>query len=152
LPLDRASSILDGYDPAERLLHLLPKAGSEEVARVLISTQKRLSREEARRPLRPLFLRLDAHLNVRDCDTDTAARLGYTPDELRRLNLRALLNDARSLDTFRQVISRLHAGDTPDLFRCPFHAAAGRTLQSTCMLYAMPDGQFLLIGAAERLP
>ncbi|MFA6235511.1 MAG: hypothetical protein WC824_15150 [Bacteroidota bacterium] len=152
MPLERASALLNEYDSSERLLQLLPKAGTEEAARIIIAAQQRLTREETRRPHRPFFLRLDSHLNVRDSDIDTAARLGYTPDELRRLNLRTVLADEGTIAVFRSAIAQLNNGGTPDPFPCPFRGAAQRTLMTSCMLYPMPDEQFLLIGMAERLP
>jgi hypothetical protein len=152
VPLDHASTLLNEYDPTERLLQLLPKAGSEEVARMIIATQQRLMREETRTPLRPLVFRLDAHLNILDCDIDTAARLGYVPDELRRLNLRNALIDEVSLEAVFSSISRLADGGTSDQFHCPFRGAGMRRLQTTCLMYTLPDSQYLLVGIAERLP
>ncbi|MFZ1731433.1 MAG: PAS domain-containing protein [Bacteroidota bacterium] len=152
VPLDHASTLLNECDPSERLLQLLPKAGTEEVARLLIATQQRLAREESRTPLRPLFLRIDTHLNVLDCDIDTAARLGYTPDELRRLNVRDILSDQHSLQDFRHVFNQLNNREIAIPFSCPFRAAGQRILQTSCTLYAMPDAQILLIGIVGRFP
>jgi hypothetical protein len=150
IPLDRAASLLREHEASERLGEILPKAGTEEVARLLINMQQRLARDTAGCLPRPLVLRIDAHLNVHGCDIDTAARLGYTPDELRRLNLRDLLADTAGWRTVRSTIGALHAEDTGAPVSCDFRAAAGRTIHASCMLHTLPDEQYLLIGMMEK--
>ncbi|MBE0644080.1 MAG: hypothetical protein IH600_08370 [Bacteroidetes bacterium] len=152
VPLDRASSLLSQRDAAERLLELMPSAGTEEVARMINSVQHRLAQEESRVPQRPLFLRIDGYLNVRDCDIDTAARFGFTPEELRKRNLRGSCTGDNDVKALRAGIESLRKGSDPVVFTCHFHGAAGRVLQTACTLYTLTGEQFLLIGMAERRP
>ncbi len=152
VPLDKASSLLSQYDASDRLLEILPDAGTEEVARMISATQQRLRREETRVPQRPLFLRIDAHLNVIDCDIDTAARLGFTPDELRRRNLRSCFASEDAAAALINAVAELRGGLDAARFSLRFSGAAGRMLHASCTAYLLPDLQFLLIGLAERIP
>ncbi len=158
IPLDRAASLLRERKASERLGEILPKAGTEEVARLLLSMRQRLERDAAGPLPRPLVLRIDAHLNVHGCDIDTAARLGYTPDELRHLNLRSLLTDEATACRILSAMAGRDGGGGDDTgtsgstvpIICAFRGAAERILHATCLLHPLPAEQYLLIGMMEK--
>ena len=138
-PLERAVDALQEHDSAEALGRLLPRARIDEIAAVIEAMQRRLGRTPASRPL---YLRLDRHGNVRGCDVDTAARLGGTPDELLRRNLRDLLADPAEAAAWLAS-----AGDAnPDANLRRFRGPAGRILPADCRLHPLPGDEVLLIG------
>lgn len=142
-PIDRTIEALQKHDATAALARILPEARIEEVAVLIEAVHHQLSREPARRPL---FLRLDRHGNVRDCDVDTAARLGRVPDELRHSNIRAFLDTPRDYDSLRDACISNIAAATPTALSLRFRGAAGRILPTDCLLYALPGDETLLIG------
>lgn len=151
LPLDRTVNAISAIDADAALAQLLPDARVEEVARVVAALRRKLGYDAA---LRPLYLRLDCHGNVRDGDIDTAARLGVTPAELRRGNLRAFLATPVHVHALGEAVRELCGNPAPsspttDAARemlLHFRGAAGRILPARCLLYRISGDEILLIG------
>lgn len=143
LPIDRMIDALQEHDATAALSRLLPDTRVEEVAALVDALHHRLSRAPARRPL---FLRLDRLGNVRDCDLDTAARLGRVPDELRHANIRTLLAGSGDYETLRAVHASAMAAAMPTTLSLRFLGAAGRLLSADCLLYPLPGDEYLLVG------
>ena len=147
IPLERATDALHALDASEALERVLPGAHVEEVSRLLDAMRSRLGRGAA---LRPLFLRFDRHWNIADCDIDTAARLGFTPDELRRLNLRAVLAVPADYNLLHAAAADIYDDAAREAVTIRFVGAAGRILPSSCLLYPLPGDEFLLIGIVGK--
>jgi hypothetical protein len=143
IPLERATDALHSLDATEALERVLPGARIDEVSRLLVAIRARLDRGTI---FRPLFLRLDRHWNVADCDIDTAARLGFTPEELRRRNLRALLAVPADFNLLRLAAEKVQENAASEAVPLRFVGAAGRILPSHCLLYQLPGDESLLIG------
>ena len=156
LALDRTATALDDIDPPTALERLLPEARIEEVARIVAVLRRKTGHDGM---LHPLFLRCDVHLNVCDADVDTAARLGHTPEQLRRQNLRTLLVTADDAARLRDAARALRAdrathAPTRDAARelvLHFRGAAARILPVRCLLYLLPGDETLLIGIPGKV-
>jgi hypothetical protein len=147
MPLDRAADALREPDAAQALERLLPSTGVDEVARLVDGVRQHIAREPAQRPL---YLRLDRHGNIADGDVDTAARLGLTPDALRRRNLRDLLPDTAAVQALLAAQASTEADTAMDAGLVTFVAAAGRRLHARCLLYSLSGNEILLIGFPAR--
>lgn len=147
LPLERAADALHSVDPAGALERVIPDARVDEVSRLLEAMRARFGRGTA---LRPLYLRLDRHWNIADCDIDTAARLGFTPDELRRRNLRAVLAVPADFPLLHAAAEKQRDNASSEAVTLRFAGAAGRVFPVSCLLYLLPGDETLLIGIVGK--
>lgn len=154
MPLERAVDAINAFDATAALERLVPETRVEEVARMVAAVRHKLGDEA---PRRPFYLRLDALGNIRDGDIDTAARLGMTPDVLRRCNLRALLATPAQATVLREALhARAADGDTRDgdavrELLLQFRGAAARVLPVRCLLYRLSGDETLLIGIPGKV-
>lgn len=154
--LGRLHELLDERADADAFRRFREEAGVEEAEDIAQGIHDFLKRGPGA-DLRPLTMILDEHLNVHRGDEDTAARLGFSADDLQRQNLRSLLpftDDKVSLLAHLRLITSENAGaadKASGIVTLHFHAAAERVMTADCRVFALAEsGLFLIVGWEVR--
>jgi len=132
-PSERLVRALEIRADSEALEALLRNAGTEEIEDIIAAVRERLERSEHSAASRPWLWLVDDHLNIQWTDIDTAARLGSTPDEACRMNLRAFIPTPLTADMENE-------------FRLTLSAAGGSEAHIRICKYVLSEDRSLLVG------
>ncbi|MBN1449185.1 MAG: hypothetical protein JXA28_14760 [Bacteroidetes bacterium] len=152
LPLAKLTRFIEERADADEIRSMRDHVGIEENADLVDALTGMLQRMKAA-DLRPLVLVLDTYLNIRSADPDTAARLGTTPEEIGRCNLRSFLPRPDDLRTICSLCEPVRTEDSAaDVFTLHFSAAADRTLITRCRILPLQgeEERFLLFAWEAR--